>query len=159
MREVERRLPPELNDASDDATGPIGFLDTATVESFDDVEHILEGERFEEEKVAGVEIRGDGFRVRIDHHRFETHLLAGERRLAAAVVEFDALTDAVGSATQNDDLRSVTHPDLVIERLGEGAILGKSLERSFVRRIEVRGRRLEFSGAGIDQLENRLDSK
>ena len=61
-------------------------------------------QRLEEEQVAGVVIGADGFRVGIDHHRFEIQFFHRERGLDAAVVEFDSLADAIGAAADDDDL-------------------------------------------------------
>src|SRR5499427_6566497 len=70
--------------------------------------------------------------------------------MATAVIEFDALPDAVWAAAQNDHLLAVGWCRLV------GPL---ARERPLVRRIHVGGRRGEFGGAGIDTLENRTDTE
>ena len=90
LGDLERRLPPELHD---DALGLLVL---------DDVEHVLEGERLEVEAVGGVVVGGDRLRVAVDHDGLVAqlaHLLDG---VDAAVVELDALADAVGAAPQDD---------------------------------------------------------
>ena len=61
-----------------------------------------------------------------------------------AAVELDALTDAVGAATEDDDPLRI--------RLNDG--LGDCL----VGRIEVGGVGLELCGAGVDRLEDGTDA-
>src|SRR4051794_40339900 len=73
------------------------------VEAFDDVENIFVGEGLEEEQVTGVVVGGDSLGVAVDHDRLEAEFLGGEGGLDAAVVELDALADAVGPAAENDD--------------------------------------------------------
>jgi hypothetical protein len=74
----------------------------------DDLEHVLERERLEVELVADVEVGRDGLRIRVDHDRLVAVVAQRERGLDAAVVELDALPDAVGPAAEDDDLaRSV----------------------------------------------------
>ncbi len=127
QRQVERRLPAELHDHA------VGLLGIA------DVEDVFQRERLEVEAVAGVVVGGDGLGVAVDHDRFDAHLLQGERRVAAAVIELDALADAVGPAAQNHDL-------LAIARVG--------LARALVAGIEVRREAFELGGAGVHAAED-----
>src|SRR5581483_6103565 len=84
--EFERGLPAELhNDAA-------GFF------AFGDRDDVLEGERLEIEAVRDVVIGRDGFRIAIDHDRLEAGVLEGEACVNAAIVELDALSDAVWAA-------------------------------------------------------------
>ena len=53
----------------------------------------------------------------------------------AAVVEFDALADAIGATTEDDDLLFVGSAGFVFISVGG---------------VEIRGEGLEFCGAGID---------
>ena len=105
VREVERRLAAVLDDASDHAAGSILDVDAAAVEALDDVQDVFEGQRLEEELVAGVVVGRDRLRIGVDHDRVEAHLRRRETRLAAAVVELDPLPDPVGSAAEDHDLR------------------------------------------------------
>ena len=70
--------------------------------------------------------------------------------MAAAIIEFDALADPVGSAAEDDDLLLVRWRGFV------GRVAGK---RRFVGRIHVSRRRSEFGGAGVDALEDRPHAK
>jgi hypothetical protein len=93
QRQLQRRLPAVLHD---DADGP--FL-------VDDFQHILQRHRLEVEAVAGVVVGGDGLRIAVDHDGLVAVLAQRQRGMHAAVVELDALADAVGPATQHHDLR------------------------------------------------------
>ena len=92
-----------------------------------DVGHILHGERFEVEAVGGVVVGGHGLRVAVDHDRLVAAFAQGVRRLAATVVELDALADAVGAAADDHHL---------VHRLDRNLIL------HLVGGVEVRGVRL-----------------
>src|SRR5262249_55934634 len=122
----ERGLAAELDD---DAIGLFGIAD---------VEHVLEGERLEIEAIAGVVIGGDGFGIAVHHDRFDAKLLEREGGVAAAVIELDALADAVGAAAENHDLFA-----------GGGLGFALALEA----RIEIRREAFELGGAGIDAIE------
>ena len=90
--EVERRLAAELRDDADRLLLLV------------DGEHVLGGERLEVELVGGVVVGRDRLGVAVDDDRREAELLERERRVHAAVVELDALADAVGAAAQDHDL-------------------------------------------------------
>ena len=81
--ELQRRLAAELDDH---ALGPLDL---------DDAEHVLERQRLEVEAVGGVVVGRDRLRVAVDHHRVAARLADGHRGVHAAVVELDALADAV----------------------------------------------------------------
>ncbi len=66
QRESERRLAAELHDH---AIGLFGI---------DDVEDVLERERFEVEAVAGVVVGRDGLGIAVDHDRFDVFILQRE---------------------------------------------------------------------------------
>jgi hypothetical protein len=83
-----------------------------------DVEHVLEGQWFEVEAVRGVVVRRDGLGVAVDHHRLDTRLAERERRVDAAIVELDALPDAVRAAAQDDDLLAVRRESLGVRLVG-----------------------------------------
>src|SRR4029453_4385245 len=86
--ELQRRLAAELDDHA------LGTLD------LDDPEHVLERQRLEVQPVGGVVVGGDRLGVAVDHHRVATGLADGHRGVDAAVVELDALPDAVGAAPE-----------------------------------------------------------
>ena len=128
--DLERRLAAELHD---DAPGPLVG---------DDVGDVLEGERLEVQAVGDVVVGADGLRVAVDHDRLVAQLAGGERGVHAAVVELDALADAVGAGAEDDDA-------LPLARLGLVLLL--------VGRVEVRGLGLELGGARVDRLVDRQD--
>ena len=124
-RELERRLPAVLHDHAP------GLLDVH------DLEHVLERQRLEVQAVGGVVVGRHGLRVAVDHDGLVAVLAQRHRRVHAAVVELDALPDAVRAAAQHDHL-------LAVGRLG--------LALLFVRRVHVRGARRELGRAGVDAL-------
>ena len=63
--------------------------------------------------------------------------------MAAAIVELDALADAVGPAAQDDDFLLIA---------GIGFALRLAAHRRLVGRIHVGRQRLEFGGASVDTL-------
>lgn len=83
---VEGRLAAKLDD------------DAYRLFCFNDVKHVLAGKRFEVEPVAGVVVGGDGLGVGVDHDRLEAVFRKRKAGVTAAVVELDALADAVGAA-------------------------------------------------------------
>ena len=137
-RELQRRLAAELHDHALDA--PVGAFRA------DDLEHVFGRQRLEEQPVGGVVVGRHGLRVAVDHDRLEAGLRQREAGMAAAVVELDALADAVGTAAQNDDL-------FLVRRLG---LADRLVEQpGLVGRIHVGGRRCELGRARIDALEHR----
>ena len=101
------------------------------------MQDVLESQRFEEELVAGVVVGGDGLRVGVDHEGLEAVFLEGEGGVHAAIVELNALTDAVGATAEDHDLLLGRGCDLVIPTV--------------IGRVVIRGVGLEFCGTGIDQ--------
>src|SRR5208282_963601 len=129
----QRRLTAELHDHTDRRSGR-GFV-------FADGEHIFERERFEVEAVAGVVVGRDRLRIAVDHDGFVAVFTQRVTGVAAAVIKFNALPDAVGTGTENDDflLRS-----------------GSRLVFFFVGGVEIRRVAFELRRAGIDALVHRL---
>ena len=91
--------------------------------AFVNVEDVLQRERLEEKLVAGVVIGRDGFGVGIDHQRFEAVLLEGEGGVDAAIIELDALADAVWAAAQDHDFAFVAVLDFVVAAVVSGVIV------------------------------------
>ena len=89
----------------------------------DDLQHVLERQRLEVQPVGGVVVGGDGLRVAVDHDGLEAVIAQRHRGVHAAVVELDALPDAVA------DRRPA--PDLLLRR-------GLGLALFLVRRVHVR---------------------
>ena len=85
-RQVQGGLPAELGD---DAQGLLLFVDA---------QHVLQGQGLEVELVRGVVVRGHGLGIAVHHDGLETQLLQGQGGMDAAIVELDALADAVGAA-------------------------------------------------------------
>ena len=104
------------------------------------VEHVFLGQRLEVQAVGRVVVGRHRLRVAVDHHRLEAGLAQGERRVHAAVVELDALADAVGTGSEDDDLLAVARADL-------GLVL--------VRGVVVRRLGGELGGTGVDGLVGR----
>ena len=98
---LQRRLAAELDDHA------LGLLD------LDDAEDVLERQRLEVEAVGGVVVGRDRLGVAVDHHRVAAGLAHGHRRVHAAVVELDALADAVRARAEDHHARPVAAPDLV----------------------------------------------
>ena len=129
--EVERGLAAELDDDA------VGFFLIA------DVEHVFECERLEEEFVGGVVVGGDGLGVRVHHDGLVAEFLQREGGVDAAVVELDALADAVRSAAEDDDFLFVRLAGFVFVAVGG---------------VEIRRVGLELRGAGIDEAVGRDDA-
>ena len=70
----------------------------------DQRDHVLGGQRLEIEPVGGVVVGRDGFRVAVDHDGLDAGLLQRIGGMDAAIVELDALADAVRAAAEDDDL-------------------------------------------------------
>ena len=132
-RQLQRRLTAELHDGQN--------LSAALLLPPDHRTDVLERERLEVEPVNRVVVGRDGLRVAVDHYRLVALLAQGEGGVAAAVVELDPLADPVGTAPENHDLRAVGRVRLALP---------------FVRAVEVRRERLEFGGARIDPLVDRM---
>src|SRR5690606_35060911 len=90
--QFQRGLPAVLDDHA------LGLLDA------DDLQYVFQGDRLEVQAIGGVIVGGDGFRVAVDHDGLVTVFAHGQRGVHAAVVELDALTDAVRPAPQHHDL-------------------------------------------------------
>jgi len=116
---------------------PVGF-------SLSDLQHVFECERLEVQAVGRVVVGGDGLGIAVDHDGLVAVLAHGQRRVHAAVVEFDALADAVGPAAEHHDL-------LLAGRRGFALLV--------VARIHVGGAGREFTGAGIDPLVHRAHAQ
>ena len=127
--EVQRRLPAELDDHPLRRDGVV------------DVQHVLDRQRLEEQRVGGVVIGRHGFRVAVDHDRFGPHLAQRERGVATAIIELDALADSVRPAAQDH------HPAFVVRRRQLGLVL--------VRAVVIRRVSLELRRTGVDRFINR----
>ena len=144
-RQLERRLPAQRGH---DAVGPLHV---------DDVHDVLEGERLEIQLVGRVVVGRDRLGIAVHHDGLVARLVQRIARMHAAVVELDALPDAVGPRPQD-------------ERLGLGPARRRS---SFWRNVSpplafsscvvglvvVGGRARELGSAGVDGLERGHDAE
>ena len=110
----------------------------------DDLHDVFERQRLEIQPIRRVVIRRHGLRIAVDHDGLVARLLERQRRMHAAIVELDALADAVRPTAENHDLALVGRLRLALLLIG----------RVHVRRV---GRKL--GGTGIDALEHRTDAE
>ena len=138
LGELERGLAAELHDdAMQRAIAAFGI---------DDLQYVFRRQRLEIEPVGGVVVGRHRFRIAVDHDGLVADFLQREGGVTAAIVEFDTLADAVGTAAENDDLLFVGRRRLIDHR---------AVKRRLVGRIHISGGRGEFGGAGVDALEHR----
>ena len=137
LGELERRLPTELHDKAQQLA--IAALD---LDQFDD---ILGRQRLEVETVGGVVVGRHCFRVAVDHDGLIAGIAQRVDGVDAAIVELDALADAIRSAAQDDDLAAIGRLGFALRRIDAIA---------FVAGVEIGRVRLELGGAGIDALED-----
>ena len=109
---------------------------------FDDVHHVFLRQRLEIQTVRGVVVRGNGLGVVVDDHDFIPQLLKGPDAVHRGVVEFDALPDADGPGTQDDDHR--------FARTGMASGFAVDVESG----VEVRGLGRKLGGTGIHHFIN-----
>ena len=70
-----------------------------------DVDDVFRSEGFKVEFIGGVVVGGDGLGVRVDHNGFEPLFAKCETGVHAAVIKFDALSDAVWATAENNNFR------------------------------------------------------
>ena len=97
--QLQRRLAAELHDH---AVQRAVFLLLG-----EDFEHVLGGQRLEIEPVRGVVVGRDRLRIAVDHDGLVAGVAQREAGMAAAIVELDALADAVRAAAEDHDLLAV----------------------------------------------------
>src|SRR5205823_5682347 len=88
--EIQWGLSAELDDHTDRCSS-LGLV-------LIDSQHVFKSQRFKVEPVAGVVVGRYRLRVAIDHDGFITIFTQRKGRVAAAVIELDALADAVWPA-------------------------------------------------------------
>src|SRR5438067_9826538 len=119
--EIERRLSAKLHDY---AFGSFLVVN---------IEHVLECERLKIKFVAGIVIGRNRFRIGVNHDGFETELAQGECGMDAAIIEFDALANAIGPATENHDFALTAFAALVLASVGGVVRGGIGLKFSLAR--------------------------
>ena len=130
LGKLERRLAAELHDDALDLAVRLLFAH--------DLEHVLFGERLEIEPVRGVVVGRHRLRIAIDHDGLVARVGQREGGMAAAIVELDALADAVRSAAENDDLLFVRRPRLALRRVRRSQTRRSSTYRRWARRTPPR---------------------
>ena len=128
--EIERRLAAELDDDA--------FERAVRLLGVDDFEHVFGGQRLEIEPVGRVVIGRHGFRIAVDHDRFIARIMQREAGMAAAIIEFDALADAVGPAAEDDDLLACRKAALRCRRRRRSPSHRSNTCRRWARRIRRR---------------------
>ena len=131
--QVQRGLPAQLHDDGD--SGLLGVYHG---------QHVLDRQRLEIEPIGGVVVGRHRLRIAVDHHGFVAGVSQGEGGVDAAVVEFDALPDPVGSRPEHH------HPGLVRGR--------RHLVLVFEGAVHVGGVGLELGCTGVDGLEGGADA-
>ena len=97
--ELERGLAAKLDDDADErATRPLRVHQ---------LEHVLHRQRLEIQSVGGVVVGRHRLGVAVDHDGLVAGLAQRVGRVHAAVVELDALADAIGPAAEHDHLAPV----------------------------------------------------
>ena len=127
LGDLKRRLAAELDDHAQ------GLFHAR------DIEHVLRRQRLEVKLVRDVEVRAHGLGIGVDHDRLDAGRAKSHRGMHAAVVELDALADAVGPAAQDHDL-------------GAGGDAGLVL--AAVAAVEIGRFRFELGRAGVDRVES-----
>ena len=148
-RDVERRLPAELDD---DAHGLLGLVD---------LEYVFDRNRLEVELVGSVVVGRDRLGVAVDDDRLVAHLPHRHRCVAAAVVELDALADAVRTAAENHHLLRVVRDRRLAKRLRALRVFARLdvvVGRVVVRLVlDTRNRHGEPALAAADPVALRAD--
>ena len=102
-RELERRLAAELHDHARTASRRATISSTSSSVS---------GSKYSRSR--GVVVGRHGLRVAVDHDGLEAVFAQRQRRVHAAVVELDALADAVRAAAEDDHLLAVGRARLAL---------------------------------------------
>ena len=130
QRQVEGGLATELDD------DPIGLF------NFDDVHDVFKGQRLEVETIGGIVIGTHRLGITVHHDGLVAVFFQGKGGMHAAIVELNALPNAVRPTTENDDF---FHG------------LGLRFTHPLIGRIQVRRMRHKFGATGIDTLKRRRD--
>ena len=135
---LERCLPPILHDDAEELAGLLFRTD--------DFQNVFRRERLKIEPVRGIVVGGNRLGVAVHHDRFDADIGKGECGVATAIVKLDALTDAVGAATEDDDLLAVGRISLASRFAAIARIICG---------IHIRCFGCELGGARVDPLKDR----
>ena len=139
-RQLQRRLPTE----GDDHARQPAVLGRALLQAAAHREDVFGRERLEEEAIAGVVVGGHRLGIAVEHDGLEARVGQCERGVHAAVVELDALPDAVGPAAEDHHRGPVDRLDLVFVLVGA---------------VVIRRARGELRRAGVDRLVGDVDAR
>ena len=147
-RQLQRGLATKLHNH------PLGML------HLNHVEHVFEGERLEVEPIAGVVVGRHRFRVAVDHHGGEALGLQGEGGVHAAIVELDALADAVWPTAQDHHLAAALGLHLVFGR-HHLQLTGRvePLQRPLVGGVVIRRAGGKLRRTRVDRFEHGVDAE
>ena len=132
-RELERRLTAECHDYA------VGVF------HIDDVHHVFKGQRLEIKLVGGIVVGRDRLGVAVDHDGLEAGIGKRVARMHAAVVELDALADAVRACAENHCALLGLGSDLALASVVGLVVVGRLARR--------------FSRAGVDRFERGDDAE
>ena len=97
-------------------------------------QHVFERQGLEVQTVGGVVVGGDGLGVAVDHDGLVTVFTHGQSSMDAAIIKLDALSNAIGTATEHHDF-------FVVRGFGFAFV--------FVARIHVSSVGGKLCGAGV----------
>ena len=129
LAELQRRLPAILHDAAAHRAPALLAPHQG--------DHVLRRQRLEVKAVGRVVVGRHGFRVAVDHDGLEPRLAQGVGGVDAAIVELDALADAVRPAAEDDDLVPLRRVRLA-GRGAETALIGRVTCTAWRRRTRRR---------------------
>ena len=134
---------------------PMGFS------TCDDLQHVLERDRLEIQAVGRIVVGRHGLRIAVDHDRLVAVFAQCQRRVHAAIVELDALADAVGAAAEHDHFLAVGRRRLAllfVRRIHVGRAAWRTPRRTYRRACtpagcrahgDARARRSPSFAAGV----------
>ena len=138
--QLERGLAAKLNDGSAQPANGRFFPGN--------LNDVLGSEGLEIQAIGSVVVRGDGFRVAVHHNCFVSGFGQSVSRVHAAVIELDALADAVRTSTEDEDFLALAGICLAARAV---------LELELIGGVEVRSESLEFRRTSVDPFEHGMN--
>ena len=126
---------------------------------FDDVQHIFLGQRFKVEPIAGVVVRGNRFRVGVNHDRFVAIRLQRKGSMTTAIVKLNPLANPVGATTQDHYFLSITRQGFRFRRHGFRFVTSQHQTAGFIGGVVVGRVGFKFGGAGVHGFVNRHNAQ